>query len=150
MVFTLVVPNYYGYVVLGAGVGSFITNIYLSGAVMKGRKALDVPYPNLYATPGVHKHADEFNRIQRSHQNFLEMLDSYIAMTLLGGLQYPIACAVGTVCFYAGAIMYQNGYIDTKLDVKMARYQKGGGIKWIGVLISLVSCAALGVNMIRA
>ena len=95
MVFTLSVPNEYGWVVLGAGVGATICNIVLSGPVMKARKELDVPLPNLYATPGVHKHADEFNRIQRSHQNFLEMLDSYIVMTLLGGLKYPIPCAVG-------------------------------------------------------
>jgi glutathione S-transferase len=96
MVYSLTVPNEYGYVVLGAGIGSVICNIVLAGPVMKGRSQLQVPLPNMYATPGVHKHADEFNRIQRSHQNYLEMLDSYIAMTLLGGLQYPIACAVGS------------------------------------------------------
>ena len=96
MIYTLEVPNTYGYVVLGAGVGSVICNIVLGGPVMKARKQLDVPLPNLYATPGVHKNANEFNRIQRSHQNYMEMLDSYIAMTLLGGLQHPIACAVGS------------------------------------------------------
>ena len=95
MVFTLTVPNEYGWVVLGAGIGSIVTNIFLSVPVSLARKNLNVPYPNLYAVPGVHKHADEFNRIQRSHQNYMEMLDSYIAMTLLGGLKYPIACAVG-------------------------------------------------------
>ena len=96
MVFTLTIPNEYGWVILGAGIGSAVCNIVLGGPVMKGRKNLDVPLPNLYATPGVHKHADEFNRIQRSHQNYMEMLDSYIAMTLLGGLKYPLACAVGS------------------------------------------------------
>jgi len=96
MVFTLTVPNEYGYVVLGAGVGSVVCNFFLSGPVMKARKELDVPLPNLYATPGVHKHADQFNRIQRSHQNYMEMLDSYIALTLIGGLKYPVACAVGS------------------------------------------------------
>jgi len=96
MVYTLTVPNEYGWVVLGAGIGSVVTNIVLCGPVMKGRKEFGVPYPNLYATPGVHKHADDFNRIQRSHQNYMEMLDSYIAMTLLGGLKYPLACAVGS------------------------------------------------------
>ena len=95
MVYTLTVPNEYGWVVLGAGVGSVITNLYLSGPVMKARKDFSVPYPNLYATPGVHKQADDFNRVQRSHQNYMEMLDSYIAMTLLGGLKYPVACAIG-------------------------------------------------------
>jgi len=150
MVYTLEVPNTYGWVVLGAGVGSVICNIVLGGPVMKARKQLDVPLPNLYATPGVHKHADEFNRIQRSHQNYMEMLDSYIAMTLLGGLQHPIACAVGTVFYYIGAILYQKGYIDKSLDVNMARYKKGGALKWIGFFTSMYSTCALAYTMITA
>jgi glutathione S-transferase len=96
--FTLTVAPAYGLVVIGAGIGPFVTNIFLSGAVMKGRKEYNVQYPNCYATPGYHKNADEFNRIQRSHQNFLEGLDQYIVMTLLGGLKYPIACSVGCKC----------------------------------------------------
>jgi len=63
---------------------------------MKARKKYNVPYPNCYAVPGYHKNADEFNRVQRSHQNYMEGLDQYIAMTLLGGLKHPIACAVGS------------------------------------------------------
>ena len=35
---------------------------------MKARKDFDVKYPNLYATPGLHKHADAFNSVQRGHQ----------------------------------------------------------------------------------
>lgn len=96
--FTLVVPPAYGWVVLGAGIGPWITSMYLSAAVMKGRTEYNVQYPNCYAIPGYHKNADEFNRIQRSHQNYLEGLDQYIVMTVLGGLKYPIACAIG--CTY--------------------------------------------------
>jgi glutathione S-transferase len=102
--FTLTVPPAYGFVVIGAGIGPFITNMYLSGAVMKGRKEYNVQYPNCYATPGYHKNADEFNRIQRSHQNFLEGLDQYIVMTVLGGLKHPIACSVG--CKFYIAVVY--------------------------------------------
>lgn len=96
--FTLTVPNEYGWVVLGAGIGSVFTHFYLSAAVGSGRTKYNVPYPNAYAVPGYHKNADEFNRIQRSHQNWMEQLDQYIAMTLLGGLKYPIACAIGSKC----------------------------------------------------
>mmetsp|Transcript_51006 Transcript_51006/g.57772 ORF Transcript_51006/g.57772 Transcript_51006/m.57772 type:complete len:155 (+) Transcript_51006:69-533(+) len=149
MVVTVQVPNEYGWVVLGAGVGSVICNIVLGGPVMKGRKALDVPLPNMYATPGVHKHANEFNRIQRSHQNYMECLDSYIAMTLLGGLQYPIPCAVGTVFYYLGSILYQKGYIDPSLDVGTARYKKGGALKWIGFFTSFYSTCAFAYHLIN-
>jgi glutathione S-transferase len=39
---------------------------------MKARKEYGIGYPNLYATPGYHDKADEFNRVQRSHQNYME------------------------------------------------------------------------------
>ncbi|KAG7356057.1 MAPEG family protein [Nitzschia inconspicua] len=148
--FTLVVPPAYGWVVLGAGIGPFITNMYLAGAVMKGRKEYNVQYPNCYATPGYHKNADEFNRIQRSHQNFCEGLDQYIVMTVLGGLKYPIACAVGSIFFFLGSILYQKGYSDTSLDVQTARFKKGGAIKYIGIFISLYSTGALAYSMLTA
>ncbi|KAL3916912.1 MAG: hypothetical protein SGILL_004960, partial [Bacillariaceae sp.] len=57
---------------------------------MTARDKCNVQYPNLYATPGFHKEADEFNRVQRGHQNFLEANDTYAILTLLGGLKYPI------------------------------------------------------------
>ena len=32
-----------------------------------------------------------------------------------------------------------QGYMDKTLDDKTARYKKGAAVKWIGLLISLVS-----------
>lgn len=148
--YTISVPPTYGWVILGAGIGSVITNVFLSGPVMAARKRLNVPYPNCYAVPGVHEKADEFNRIQRSHQNFLENLDQYIVMTLLGGLKHPLACAIGTIFFYSGAILYQKGYSDTSLDVKDARYKKGGVIKWIGFFTSFYCTCALAYSVITS
>jgi len=101
------------------------------------------------ATPKHHKNADEFNRVQRGHQNFLEGNDSYAIMTLLGGLKYPIVCAVGTVLFNVGSVLYLKGYSDVNLDVKTARYKKGAAVKWIGFLTSLVSTISLGISLIR-
>jgi glutathione S-transferase len=137
-------------VILGAGVLPFITHMYLSGAVMGARGRLNVPYPNCYAVPGYHKNADEFNRAQRSHQNWMEQLDQYIVATLLGGLKYPLACAGGTVLYCVGSILYQKGYIDLSLDAKDARYKKGGVIKWIGMFTSLFSTCSLAYSMIKA
>ena len=106
-------------------------------------------HPSTPATPKHHKNADEFNRVQRGHQNFLEGNDSYAIMTLLGGLKYPIVCAVGTVLFNVGSVLYLKGYADANLDVKTARYKKGAAVKWIGFLTSLVSTISLGVSIIR-
>jgi len=69
---------------------------------------------------------------------------------LLGGLKHPIACAVGTVFFFIGSILYQKGYVDTSLDVATARYKKGGAIKWIGFFTSFYSTCALAYSMITA
>ena len=146
--FTMSVPSTYGYVLLGACVLPFVTGMMLSTAVMDGRKRLDIQYPNLYGVPGVHKHADEFNRIQRGHQNYLEGLPLYIALTLVGGLKHPIACAVGSVLYAVGAILYQKGYVDISKDVKSARHSKGGPIKYIGLFTSLISTIKLAYDMI--
>ena len=143
------VPSPYGWVVLGAGFGTFFTNGYLSTAVMAAREKYNVGYPNLYAVPGFHKNADEFNRVQRSHQNFLEGLPSYLVLLLLGGLKYPIANAVGSCFFFLGSILYQKGYSDPSLDVKMARHKKGGPIKYIGLFTSLYSTGALAYSLIK-
>ena len=101
------------------------------------------------AVPKYHKNADEFNRVQRGHQNYLEGATSYSIMTLLGGLQYPLLCAGGSVLFCVGSALFMKGYADNTLDVKMARYKKGAGIKWIGFLISFVSSIRLGIALIR-
>jgi glutathione S-transferase len=185
---TITVPAAYGFVILGAGIGPFLTNMYLGGTVMAAREKCNVKYPNAYAVPGCestiwnvsaflhcnltchdfvpsnllllsfspssiasdHEKADEFNRAQRSHQNYLEILDQYIAMTLLGGLKHPITCAVGSIFFFLGCVLYQKGYTDLSLDPAMARYKKGGAIKSVGVFISLYSTAALAYDVITA
>mmetsp|Transcript_25321 Transcript_25321/g.53489 ORF Transcript_25321/g.53489 Transcript_25321/m.53489 type:complete len:153 (+) Transcript_25321:89-547(+) len=147
------VPPEYGWVVLGAGVAPVITSMYLSGFVMEARKKFDVKYPNLYAVPKYHEKADEFNRVQRGHQNYLENATSYSIMTLLGGLKHPITCAVGSVFFCVGSVLYLKAYSDSGLDVHMARYKKYkglAGIKWFGFLASLISSVKFGVSLIQS
>jgi glutathione S-transferase len=148
MAFTIEVPNNYGYVVLTCVVGQMVTSIYMGGPVMTGRKKFDVPYPNLYATPGYHKEADAFNRIQRGHQNMFEMMSTFSLMALIGGLKYPIACSVYSTLFNVGSVLFQKGYSDTTLDVATARYKKGGAIKWIGVFGAMGSTISVAGSMI--
>jgi hypothetical protein len=49
---TITVPAAYGFVILGAGVVPFLTNMYLAGAVMSARVKYKVKYPHAYAVPG--------------------------------------------------------------------------------------------------
>ena len=54
------------------------------------------------------------------------------------------------VLYYTGAILYQKGYIDASLDVKTARYKKGGAIKWIGFFTSFFATCSLAYSMLTA
>jgi glutathione S-transferase len=84
---TIEVPDEYPWVLLSATVLPIVTSTIMGGLVMKARTTYKVPYPNLYAVPGVHEKADAFNRVQRGHQNMFETLPSIIAMTVVGGLR---------------------------------------------------------------
>ena len=146
--------------------------MWMFGKVMKARKDFNVLYPNLYATPGFHKEADAFNRVQRGHQNSFEMITTFTVTSLLvrpvkcciyfvdlytnlldfriivqGGLKYPIACSIYGILFSLGNCLYLKGYADTSLDVKDARYKKGGIIRVIGLFASVGSTISLAGTM---
>lgn len=147
---TIAVPAAYPYVMLSATVAPFVASTLMSGSVMKARKTYNVPYPNLYAVPGVHEHADNFNRVQRGHQNMFETLASMIAMTLVGGLKFPKAAILLVLAYCVGNVFYLKGYADTSKDVKMARYSGPvAALKPIGILGSFFNCLAACVVMIR-
>ena len=147
MTTTITVPDKYGYVILSCTVLPWMASIYMAGAVMKARKEFNVLYPNLYATPGYHKQADEFNRVQRGHQNSFELMTTFTITSLLGGLKYPIACSLYGVFFSLGNVLYLKGYADTSFDVQTARYKKGGIIRIIGLLASIGSTVSLAGSL---
>ena len=131
---TITVPANYGYVILSSViVTGFIVPTYMGAKVMTAREKFNIPYPNLYATPGYHKEADAFNRVQRGHQNMFEVLPTIIILALIGGLKHPLAASILSLAYSLGCILFLNGYADVTLDVKTARYKKGGVVKWVGV-----------------
>jgi glutathione S-transferase len=143
MTLSIKLPDGYGYVLLTSAVGSLVTHTYLAVQVMKARDDFCVEYPNLYATPAYHKKADEFNRVQRGHQNFCENLPIFLVLSLAGGLKHPLVASVASVLHSAGSVLYMKGYADTALDVKTARYKKGGPIKQLGLIAALGSTVSL-------
>ena len=150
MTFTLDVPPEYGWVLISCAVLPYILSWIIAEDIMAARTRLEVDLPNLYAVPGVHKHATEFNRVQRGHQNYLETLPSHIVLTLVGGLRHPYACAMGGIFHALGSYLYAKGYADMKLDIKMARHQKGGPIKYVGVLTTLICTIQLAYQLIQS
>jgi len=145
----LTIPSEYGYVILSTAVLPFITFTFLGSKVMIARKEMDVPYPNLYATPEYHKQADAFNRVQRGHQSMIETLVSFTAFGLIGGIKHPYLCIVSGVFYCAGNFLFLKGYADLGLDVKMARYQRGGVLKPMGLLLAMGSCVSMAISIIR-
>jgi len=149
MVLTLEVPDAYPWTLLSATALPFVTSLVLGGSVMTARKMFNVPYPNLYATPGVHEKADEFNRVQRGHQSMFESLQSVIAMTLVGGLKYPKVAAACSVAYCVGSYYFLKGYADVAADVKGARYSKPlAALKPLGMMGSLITCITACVVMV--
>lgn len=146
---TITVPDNYGYVILSTVVGSFFLVPTLMGAfVMTARKECDVPYPNMYATPGFHKRADEFNRVQRGHQKMFESLGTFAVANLIGGLRHPITCTACSVLYSTGCVLFLLGYKDTTKDVQMARFSKGGGITYIGLFGSIFTTISVAAGML--
>mmetsp|Transcript_50180 Transcript_50180/g.93285 ORF Transcript_50180/g.93285 Transcript_50180/m.93285 type:complete len:143 (+) Transcript_50180:79-507(+) len=127
-------PDHYGCVILSNVVAPFIVSSILGGNVMSARKKFGVEYPNLYATPKFHEKADEFNLIQRGHQNMFETALFYVPMSILAGLQHPLAVAAGGIFYCIGCSAYQIGY--TKGAAK--RNSGLGVFKYVGLLTTLV------------
>ena len=141
---TLTIPTTYGYTILTCAVLPAITSTVMGSMVMSARKKYSVPYPNLYGTPGFHKQADEFNRAQRGHQSMFEVITSFTALALLGGMKHPITTAVAGLLFCVGNVLFLMGYADTALEIEGARYKKGGALKHVGMILALgtsISCA---------
>jgi glutathione S-transferase len=132
MTVTIVAPEHYGYVLLSCVLGQFVASQYMGSQVMNARKKYNVLYPNFYATPGFHKEADAFNRLQRGHMNMFETAGIFSLMALFGGLKHPIAATVSSLLYSVGSALFQVGYADLTLDVAFARYKRGGGLKWVG------------------
>ena len=146
---TINVPAEYPWVLLATTVAPFVTSMMLGGAVMSARKKFDVPYPNLYATPGVHKHADDFNRVQRGHQNMFETVYSVMPMAMITGLKYPWVAVGCALAYCLGSYAYLSGYANTAKDVKTARYSSPLAIlKPLGMVGSLIGCVYVCYGML--
>lgn len=121
--------GYIPLVVIGAG----LVGTWAGFRVGVARKQFNVPYPQMYAEKS-DKNANEFNCVQRAHQNVLENLPLFYAMLatssyVTSGLQLPaivyltrtfadvicriyrpkVAAAAGLVRI-AGFVMYVKGY----------------------------------------
>ncbi|KAG6576502.1 Microsomal Glutathione S-transferase [Phytophthora cinnamomi] len=73
------------------------------------RKQFNVPYPQMYAEKK-DKNANEFNCVQRAHQNVLENLPLFYAMLATSSIYRPKVAAAAGFIRIAGFVMYVKGY----------------------------------------
>ena len=115
---------------------------------MQARKEFNVPLPTLYATPE-NKHYIQFNSVQRGHQNMIESISTVQWMALFGSLFSPNAAwanVFGGMLSILGNILYMKGYTEN-YDDKIGRYKQGGAVKYIGILIGLVTSIMMGLSI---
>jgi len=140
------VPDDYGYVLL-TFLASFVVNLWLGGTVGKARKKYGVKYPTMYLVTikdGIISQDNQFNCVQRSHQNMLEIYPSVMGLVILSGLQFPILASIGGCIWLFGRAVYAIGYQtgDPKKRV-------WGSFQWIGVLILLYTTVSAAFSLIK-
>jgi glutathione S-transferase len=143
-------PDGYGFAAFLWIPGMYMFHWVLSGSVISARKEFNVKLPNLYAVPGVHKKADEFNAVQRGHMNMMET-NHYLQLMALFGSCYSsnaaYANAVGGVANMVGCSLYMKAY-KKYYNVEAGRYKTGGAIKYIAHLIGLVTSSMVCLQLL--
>jgi len=128
----------FGYVIGVVILGWFFLQ-YLAFQVMKARKTYEVKYPNLYSQT-----SDEFNCIQRAHQNTLEVWPTFLVFLLLGGLYMPKLNAVFGLIFLCGRWLYAQGYYTFDPSKR-----NQGAIAYIGFFGCFFSTIGLAINLLQ-
>ena len=83
--------------------------------------------------------------MQRGHQQALELLPQFMALSLVGAIRFPIACAIGGILFNIGRLGYAEGYATGD---PAARYSKGGFLAIPGLIVQLVAASATAVQLL--
>lgn len=136
-------PDAYGYVVLAHGL-SWLSNMYLTINVVKARKKYDVKYPALYALDN-HPNAEEFNCVQRAHQNTLENWAPVQLLMAFNGILHPKFAAVCGAIWASGRVIYGYGYATKGPNGRML----GGLISHLGDFPLLIGCFVVASKMIK-
>ncbi|XP_010246010.1 PREDICTED: microsomal glutathione S-transferase 3-like [Nelumbo nucifera] len=137
-------PREYGYVVLVLVLYAFL-NIWMSLQVVRARKKYNVQYPALYALESENKDAKLFNCVQRGHQNSLEMMPSFFALLLLGGLQHPLIAAGLGVVYTVARYFYFTGYATGIPEKRLTI----GRFNFLAVLGLIICTGSLGINLLK-
>ena len=136
----------------------------------QARRQYKVPYPNMYAVPGVNmqvpgegsslvagaaengKSSDgaisaeaayKFNCVQRGHQNMLEKMPYVLVMLLASTFSYPLVGGFAGLVFLLGRSLYAYGY---RIEPKKRSY---GSIEYVGILTLYAITLAFAIELFR-
>mmetsp|Transcript_94417 Transcript_94417/g.185167 ORF Transcript_94417/g.185167 Transcript_94417/m.185167 type:complete len:199 (-) Transcript_94417:68-664(-) len=120
-------------VYMGTLVGGARTK-FIEKALKDGDKDAEArySYPKMYAE-GFSNDAKLFNCVQRGHQHALETYTQFVALSLVGGLKYPVTTLAGGLLWHFARSLWAEGY---KTGEPSKRYQSwmAYGI-WTSIII---------------
>jgi glutathione S-transferase len=99
----------------------------------------------MYADESKGEDMKTYNCVQRAHQNSLEHLPSFYALTLLAGARFPVAAASASAVYLLGRVAYFLGYSTGDPKGRMR-----GSFMHLGSLSLLGMVVRWAVELIRA
>jgi len=133
----LEIASEYGYIVF-VFVASIVLLQWMGFNVVKARKKFGVSYPTMYSDKD-----PMFNCVQRAHQNTLEIYPVFLVTMFLGGLQYPLVCAIAGVLWIVSKVVYAKGYYTGDPSRR-----NRGAFGYIGLLTNFFSTIILGFKLL--
>mmetsp|Transcript_146556 Transcript_146556/g.408298 ORF Transcript_146556/g.408298 Transcript_146556/m.408298 type:complete len:198 (-) Transcript_146556:181-774(-) len=154
----LEVPRLYGLVVVNSAVSGLVVfflglkvGMSRKGFVEKAKKDGDehaeerFSYPKMYAE-GFSKLANDFNCVQRAHQQTLETYPQVLACSLLAGLKHPIVTSIGQVVWMIARLQWAKGYSSG--DPAKRYDSKWSFHIWTSFLLQMSLAASTGVQIV--
>merc|ERR1712157_239755 len=153
----LQIPRLYGLVVLINLIGSFFVMFRLgmsvgmarSRFIEKAKKNGDkdaearFSYPKIYAE-GFSKEANDFNCVQRGHQQALETYPTFLILSTIGGLAHPITTSMAGLLWGIARLKWAAGYASGDPS---KRYGSMWGMQiWTSVLALVVTSGSFALR----
>ena len=155
---TLALPRAFSGVIAVNLIGSSLLLVKLGMDVSKARTAAKAKakdedpnceerysYPKLYAE-GFSAEANQFNCVQRGHQQAFETYPQFLALSIIGGLQFPVTVSIGGLLWIfarnAWAQGYSTGSPSKRYDAFISRWI------WWGLVCQLFAATGTMVTLL--
>merc|ERR1712129_111886 len=102
-------------------------------------------YPKMYAE-GFDKNANDFNCLQRGHQQAMETYPQIVACSLLGGLKHPVLACFGQTLWMISRWKWAAGYATG--DPSKRYDTKWGFHIWTSMLLQFTLAGSAGIQML--